>query len=77
MDTFARALRIAHSLLTDSVFRQFRAGRYASFDSGKGAAFESGKLSLEDLSAIAATSGEPEAVSGKQEMLEQLINMYI
>ena len=51
--------------------------RYASFDSGKGKEFEKGKLSLEDLRKIALRKGEPNQISGKQELFEQLINMYI
>jgi xylose isomerase len=77
MDVFARALVIADKILTESDYLKLRKERYASFDSGKGAEFESGKLTLEDLYAIAKQSGEPRQISGKQEMLEQLINCYI
>ena len=77
MDTFARALIIADSILTGSDYLRLRKERYASFDSGKGAEFESGKLQLEELYHIAGQAGEPRQVSGKQEMLEQLINCYI
>jgi xylose isomerase len=51
--------------------------RYASFDSGKGKEFESGKLKLEDLAAYAKQTGEPKQISGKQELYEALLNMYI
>jgi xylose isomerase len=54
-----------------------RAERYASFDSGKGKDYENGKLTLEDLRNIAAAAGEPKQISGKQELYEALINMYI
>ncbi len=77
MDTFARALIIADKILTESDYLKLRKERYASFDSSKGAEFESGKLQLEDLYNIAKAAGEPRQVSGKQEMLEQLINSYI
>jgi xylose isomerase len=77
MDTFARALVIADKVLKDSDYLKIRKNRYASFDKGKGKGFESGKLKLEDLRSAAKTVGEPKTVSGKQEMLEQLINMYI
>ncbi len=77
MDVFARALVIADKILTESDYLKLRKERYASFDSGKGAEFESGKLTLEDLYAIAKQNGEPRQISGKQEMLEQLINCYI
>jgi len=77
MDVFARSLVIADNILSNSDYLKMRKTRYASFDAGKGAEFEAGKLSLNDLYAIAAEVGEPAQISGKQEMLEQLINNYI
>ena len=77
MDVFARSLVIADKILTESDYTKLRAERYASFNSGKGADFEVGKLSLTDLYAIAKEVGEPKAISGKQELLESLINLYI
>jgi xylose isomerase len=77
MDVFARALKSADRILTESDYKEMRAKRYASFDSGKGADFESGKLTLEELREIALKSGEPAVTSGKQELYEQLINLYI
>lgn len=77
MDVFARALVIADKILTESEYLTMKAKRYASFDSGNGAAFEKGNLSLEDMCKIAQTVGEPAQLSGKQEYLEQLINLYI
>ena len=77
MDVFARSLVIADKILTDSDYLKMRKNRYASFDSGKGAEFEAGKLSLEDLYTVAAEVGEPAQISGKQELIEQLINWYI
>jgi len=77
MDTFARALVVADEILTKSDYKKLRKERYASFDSGDGKAFEDGKLSLEDLRNIAFKNGEPKVISGKQELYEQLIAMYI
>ncbi len=77
MDVFARALVIADKILSDSQYLELRKNRYASYDSGKGADFEAGKLNLEDLRNIAAEVGEPKQISGKQELIEQLINWYI
>ncbi len=76
-DTFARALVAADNILNISDYRKLRTERYASFDSGKGKEFEDGKLSLTDLRDIAAASGEPETISGKQELFENIINRYI
>ena len=41
------------------------------------ALFESGNLSLSEMSEIAHHSDYPQQISGKQEMLEYLINQYI
>lgn len=77
MDVFARALVVADDVLKSSDLLEMRKKRYASFDSGKGAEFETGKLSLEDLRQYAKAAGEPVLASGKQELYEQLINLYI
>jgi len=77
MDVFARSLVIANKILNESDYLQMKANRYASFDSGKGADYETGKLKLEDLRTVAAEVGEPKQLSGKQELIEQLINWYI
>lgn len=77
MDTFARALIIADKILKESDYLKMKKKRYESYDKGKGKEFETGKLKLEDLRKIAVQAGEPAPVSGKQELLEQLINMYI
>jgi xylose isomerase len=77
MDTFARALITADTILQKSEYKKIREERYASYFSGKGKAFKEGKLSLEDLRAYAIEQGEPEVRSGRQEYLENLINRYI
>lgn len=77
MDTFARALIAADQILQKSDYKKIRTNRYASFDSGNGQAFENGKLGLTELRDIAAKSGVPEVISGKQEFLENLINRFI
>ncbi|MBI9065087.1 MAG: xylose isomerase [Marinilabiliaceae bacterium] len=77
MDTFARSLLIANDILTNSNYLKLKETRYASFSAGKGSEFAAGKLSLEDLRTIAKESGEPLLTSGKQELFEQLINLYI
>jgi xylose isomerase len=77
MDSFARALITADKILQQSSYRKIRAERYASFDTGKGKEFEEGKLSLEDLRNYAIDNGEPAVISGKQELLENIVNRYI
>jgi xylose isomerase len=77
MDTFARSLVIADKILKESDYLQMRKKRYESFDKGEGKDFEEGKLTLEKLRNIASKTGEPQTISGKQELYEQLINMYL
>ncbi|TYP97261.1 D-xylose isomerase [Sphingobacterium allocomposti] len=77
MDNFARALIAADNILQHSAYRKVRTERYASFDSGIGSDFEQGKLALEDLRAFALANGEPQAISGRQEYLENMISRFI
>jgi xylose isomerase len=77
MDAFARALTIADNIMTKSSYLAMRKERYASFATGDGKAFEQGKLTLEDLRNLAMKNGEPDIISGKQELYEAIINMYI
>jgi xylose isomerase len=77
MDVFARALESAATILEQSPYRAMRKTRYASFDNGEGKLFEEGKMTLEELRNIALKVGEPEQISGKQELFEAIINMYL
>lgn len=77
MDAFAHGLEVAHALLMQSPWEQWRAERYSSFDSGKGKDFADGKVSFADLRELALKSGEPKQVSGKQERYENLLNQYL
>jgi len=77
MDTLARGLLIAESILEESNLLPMRKQRYASFDTGNGAKFEKGILGLEELAALASDLGEPKQLSGKQELYESIINHYI
>ncbi len=77
MDTFARGLLIADKILQDPTFKELRDGRYISFDDGEGKKFENGKLSLAQLRDFAVKNGEPALRSGKQELLENVINNHI
>lgn len=77
MDTFARALETAAAIIEKSPYEDMLKTRYYSFDSGNGKQFEEGKLSLEQLREIALKNGEPTQTSGKQELYEAIVNMYI
>jgi xylose isomerase len=77
MDTFARALVVADRILKDGRFDRFIADRYAGYRRGLGAKIRAGTTSLPELEAWAARQGEPPRTSGRQEMLENLLNQYL
>ena len=76
-DTFARALLAADTILKESNFESIVNHRYRSFDSGDGKQFEAGNLKLNDLYKIALNQKNITLESGKQELLENIINQFI
>jgi len=77
MDSLARGLLIADKILKESNFLKLKYDRYSSFDIGQGDLFENGKLNLDQLTTIAKKTGEPENISGKQELFESLVNQFL
>ncbi len=77
MDAFARGLKAAQAILDDGRFGAFVKGRYAGWESGFGARVRSGASSLAECEAEARRAGEPTRRSGRQEMLENLVNEFI
>jgi xylose isomerase len=78
MDAFARGLKIAAAIRKDGRLAEFVRERYSSYDSGIGAKIEKGKVSLADLESYMLKKGEAAAnSSGRQELLENLINEFI
>ena len=77
MDIMARALLIAADIIENSNYEKMLHDRYSSYDSGEGKRFEDGEMSLEEAADYARKHGEPQMISGKQELYETLINLYI
>ena len=77
MDEFARGLKIAARIIEDGRFEEFVRARYGSFDSGVGAEIESGSTDLDALDSYALEIESPVLESGRQEMLENLLNDYL
>jgi xylose isomerase len=77
MDAFARGLKIAAAIRADGRLDEFVTKRYASWNEGIGAKVESKSISLEDISTHVLGQAEPKLASGRQEMLENLINEFI
>jgi xylose isomerase len=78
MDAFAHGLKIAAKIRADGVLKDFVKKRYASWDTGLGREIEGGKVGFEDLERYMLEKGKPSTnVSGRQEMLENIINRYV
>jgi len=78
MDAFARGLKIAAAIRADGEFDRFVKERYSSFDTGIGADIEAGRTDFQKLEAYMLGKGEiAPNQSGRQEMLEHLLNRYI
>jgi xylose isomerase len=74
MDAFARGLKIADKIRQDGRIESFIKQRYSTWDNGIGATIEAGKTSLADLEKYALTNPEPMVASGRQEVIESIIN---
>ena len=77
MDTFARGLKVAAKLIEDGVFTDFITKRYASYNEGIGKEIVDGKAGFKELEAYALENGVSPNTSGRQEMLESILNQYI
>ncbi|MBM4003182.1 MAG: xylose isomerase [Planctomycetes bacterium] len=78
MDAFAKGLKIAAAIRADGELAAFVKNRYATWDSGIGAQIESGAADFRALEAYMLKKGEASPnQSGRQEMLENLINRYL
>jgi xylose isomerase len=78
MDYLARALLIADRMLEDGKLQALVDDRYAGWREGLGQDILGGKLSLEKLSERVLTQRlDPKPRSGRQEMLENLVNRYL
>ena len=77
MDAFARGLKIAAAIREDGRLKDFVENRYKSWTTGIGAKIAKRELTLEEVSDYAVSNAEPKLDSGRQEMLENIINEFI
>ena len=78
MDAFARGLKIAAAIQKDGILADFVQQRYSSYDTGIGRKIETGTTNFAELEKYMLEKGNPEAnESGRQEMLENVINDYL
>ena len=77
MDTFAKGLLVADKLLTDRVLEDFIKNRYKSYSNGIGKDIVDGKADFESLYNYIILNDQVSLDSGRQEMLEDIVNRYI
>ncbi|HET6882362.1 MAG TPA: xylose isomerase [Pirellulales bacterium] len=78
MDAFACGLKIAAAIRADGQLDKLLKERYATWDAGVGAEIEAGKHGFASLEKYMLDKGEiTPNKSGRQEMLENLINCYL
>jgi len=78
MDAFALGLKLADRIMKDGKLSSFIKQRYSSYDSGLGQKIEKGDVGFEELEKYMLEKGDAAPnVSGRQEMLENLVNMYL
>ncbi|ADV62095.1 D-xylose isomerase [Isosphaera pallida ATCC 43644] len=78
MDAFARGLKIADALRRDGRLSQFLAQRYRSWDSDLGRKIEAGQTGFADLETYILAKGDVAPMeSGRQELLENIVNEFI
>ncbi len=76
MDSFAFGFEVATKIIEDRVLSDFVTERYSSFDTGLGKKFAQGSMDLASLAEYGRTVTIMQR-SGKQEMLQNLLNSYI
>ncbi|AKL97308.1 xylose isomerase XylA [Clostridium aceticum] len=77
MDTFAKGLLVAEKLLSDGVLENFMKNRYASYTVGIGKKIVEDATSFQELAEYALKHDKIVLESGRQEMLEDIVNQYI
>ena len=77
MDAFARGLKIAAKLIEDKALDKMVEDRYSGWGGELGKRIEAGQVDFEQLEKYTLENGEPEIRSGRQELLENILNEYI
>ena len=77
MDAFAKGFKIANKMAKDGKFDKFIEERYKSYESGIGKDIVDGKVGFKELEEYALANDQIKNISGKQEVLEAMLNQYI
>jgi xylose isomerase len=77
MDAFALGLILANKILEDKVLEDFVEKRYNSFNEGMGKKIVDGRIDFKELEEYVLDKKVGIPKSGRQEYLENLLNLYI
>ncbi len=77
MDAYARGLKAANGLVESGEIESFIRDRYASYSSGIGKKIVNEEVGFKELEAYALENSGVTNKSGKQELLEAVVNRYI
>ncbi len=77
MDTYAKGLLVAQKLLEDRIIEDFIEERYSSYNHGIGKKIVQNETDFEELEEYALSLKDIHNHSGRQEMLEGIVNQYI
>lgn len=77
MDAFARGLKNASKMLKDRKFEKAIQKRYTGWDTPFGRKIEKKQVGFKEFEEYTLKNGEPEVHSGRQELLENMLNEYL
>ncbi|MHC4525758.1 MAG: xylose isomerase [Planctomycetota bacterium] len=77
MDAFARGLKNAAKMLKGKKFEKAIQKRYSGWDTAFGNKIEKREVGFKELEQYILKNGEPELQSGRQELLENMLNDYL
>jgi len=77
MDAFARGLKIAAKLIKDKALLKHVQARYKGWDTPTGRKLARGRMTFEQCEKYTLNNGEPRIRSGRQELLENILNTYL
>ncbi len=78
MDAFAKGLKVAAKIIEDGAISKIVDDRYGSWNSELGKKIEAGNTSFAELETLMIGKGEAEInTSGRQELLENIVNRYL
>lgn len=78
LDTLAKGLLNAAAMIEDGALKEHVDARYAGWDAGMGKSILAGEMSISDLAdRVHKENLDPAPRSGRQEMLENLVNRFL